>query len=219
MISSLYKIILFDLDGTLLDTSSGIIAAIRRTVSELKLEPLSMEVLRTFIGPPVQNSFARVYGMSKDDADATAAVFRNYYKQSEYLLQAIPYDGIYKVCDTLTKRDISVAVATYKRQDYAEVILNHFGFNKYTKAFYGADFEGKLTKSDIILQCLNDYGISDTSRALMIGDTSHDAIGAQNLQIPFLGVSYGFGFRNKEEIDEYPNIGLAHTAINILDFI
>lgn len=219
MIPNPYMIVVFDLDGTLLDTSSGIIAAIRRTVSELMMEPLSLDVLRTFIGPPVQDSFARVYGMSKEDANATAAIFRNYYKQSEYLLQARPYDGIYEVCDTLTKSNIPVAVATYKRQDYAEAILNHFGFNKYTKAFYGADFEGKLTKSDIILQCLNDYGISDASKALMIGDTSYDAIGAQKLQIPFLGVSYGFGFRNKEEIDEYPNIGLAHTAINILDFI
>lgn len=214
-----YKAVLFDLDGTLMDTSSGILAALRKTISELNLKALGTDVLQTFIGPPVQMSFARVYGMTKKDADQVAAVFRGYYKQPDYLLQAIPYEGIFEVLDALSQKHIKIAVATYKRQDYAENLLNHAGFNKYTDVFYGADFEGKLTKSDIILKCIADCGIADHSDVLMVGDTFHDAVGAQNLNIPFLGVTYGFGFSCQEEIEKFPNAGCANTPLEILNYV
>lgn len=214
-----YKAVLFDLDGTLMDTSSGILAALQKTISELKLESLDMDVLHTFIGPPVQMSFARVYGMTQEDADNAAGVFRDYYKQPDYLLQAIPYEGVFDVLETLAKKRIKIAVATYKRQDYAENLLNHAGFNKYTDVFYGADFEGKLTKSDIILKCIADCGISKNTNVLMVGDTYHDAMGAQNLNIPFLGVTYGFGFSCQEEIQKFPNAGCANTPFEILNYV
>ena len=215
----LYKAVLFDLDGTLMDTSSGILAALQKTISELKLKSLDIDVLQTFIGPPVQMSFTRVYGMTPEEANQAAAVFRDYYKQPDYLLQAIPYEGIFEVLGSLTKKHIKIAVATYKRQDYAEYLLNQAGFNKYTDVFYGADFEGKLTKSDIILKCIADCCISKNTDVLMVGDTYHDAMGAQNLNIPFLGVTYGFGFSCQEEIEKFPNAGCANTPLEILNYV
>lgn len=83
--------------------------------------------------------------------------------------------------NALSNKGIKLAVATYKRQDYAEAILKHFGFDKYTDILYGADHENKLKKMDIIKKCMDDLGVHDYSRAVMVGDSRHDAIGAQKI--------------------------------------
>ena len=60
----MYEIAVFDVDGTLLDTTEGVIAAVEYTIEKKGLKPLDRETLLTFIGPPIQDSFARVYGLS-----------------------------------------------------------------------------------------------------------------------------------------------------------
>ena len=88
-----YDAVIFDLDGTLLDTSEGISGSVGYVIKTLGLEPVSNEVMRSFIGPPIQKSFARVYGLSEDEADNAADLFRARYKDHDLLL-ARPYDGI-----------------------------------------------------------------------------------------------------------------------------
>ena len=67
-----YDAVIFDLDGTLLDTSEGIYKSVTYAIDTLGFEKIPSEVLRTFIGPPTQNSFARVYGLEKEEADKPA---------------------------------------------------------------------------------------------------------------------------------------------------
>ena len=101
----------------------------------------------------------------------------------------------------------------------AEKIVRHFGFGAYTDVIYGADHENKLKKADIIRLCLESTGVCDRKTAVMIGDSDNDAIGAQRLDLDFLGVTYGFGFKNKEEILRFPNaVGTACRAEELLDF-
>lgn len=212
-----YEIAVFDVDGTLLDTTEGVLAAVKYAIEEKKLEPIADEQLLTFIGPPIQDSFARVYGLEGSILQELATTFRNRYKDVE-LLKAKPYEGIYEVFEELDKRGVKLAVATYKRQDYAEEILKHFGFDKYTNILYGADHENKLKKVDIIRKCMNDLGVSDFSRAVMIGDSSHDAIGAEQIGMDFIGVTYGFDFKKSEDVSKFPSIGSADKAIELLKF-
>ena len=188
-----YEIAVFDVDGTLLDTTEGVLASVKYTIDKMGFEPLSEDVLKTFIGPPIQDSFAKAYNLSGDILQDIATCFRNRYKDYE-LLKAVPYDGIYEVFDKLMERNVKLAVATYKRQDYAEAILKHFGFDKYTNILYGADHNNKLKKVDIIEKCMVDLGVTDYSNAVMIGDRiDNDIVPAKQLGMKTIWVKQGFG--------------------------
>lgn len=129
-----FDLAVFDVDGTLLDTTEGVLSSVEYTIEHFGFEPLSEQRLKKFIGPPIQNSFADAYGLSGDILQEIASVFRNRYKDVD-LLKAKPYDGIYEAMDSLVKKDVKIAVATYKRQDYAERILRHFGFDRYNRHY------------------------------------------------------------------------------------
>ena len=213
-----YDLVVFDVDGTVLDTREGVLAAVQHTIEQCGLEHLSDEALRTFIGPPVQNSFKRWYRVSDEEAQRLANVFRDKYK-GEDLLKAVPYDGIYDVFEKLEAKGVKTAVATYKREDYAIRLLEHFKFDHYSDILHGADNENKLKKKDIIELCINESGITDRSRIVMIGDSDNDAIGAEGMGISFVGVTYGFGFSSKEDVDQFNNSGCADTAEKILEYV
>ena len=206
-----FDVVVFDVDGTLLDTSEGVLASVKYTIGKHNLPEIDEETLRTFIGPPIQDSFASVYGLSGDILQELATTFRNQYKDVD-LLKAVPYEGIFDVFEALLANGIKPAIATYKRQDYATKIMQHFGFDKYTDIIYGADHENKLKKRDIIELALKDSGVSDFSKAVMIGDSDNDAIGAEGIGTEFIGVTYGFGFRSKEDVNKFKNVGIADTA-------
>lgn len=206
-----FDVVVFDVDGTLLDTSEGVLASVKYTIGKHNLPEIDEETLRTFIGPPIQDSFARVYGLSGDILQELATTFRNQYKDVD-LLKAVPYEGIFDVFEALLTNGIKPAIATYKRQDYATKIMQHFGFDKYTDIIYGADHENELKKRDIIELALKDSGVNDFSKAVMIGDSDNDAIGAEGIGTEFIGVTYGFGFRSKEDVNKFKNVGIADTA-------
>ncbi len=213
-----YDAVIFDLDGTLLDTSEGIFASVSYVIDKLGLPKITPEVLRTFIGPPIQRSFAKVYGMDKEGADMAANMFRDRYKEDDILL-AVPYEGIFDTLEKLRDAGVKTAVATYKRQDYAEKILIHFGFDKAVDAIFGSDAEGILTKSDIIENAVRALGVADHKRCVMVGDSDNDAEGAKGIGAAFIGVTYGFGFAKKDDVDAFPNIGFAKDTKDILRIV
>lgn len=210
-----YDLAVFDLDGTLLDTSEGILAAVRYTIGSMGFAPLPEAQLLTFIGPPVQESFARAYGLSGPILQTIAGVFRDRYANVD-LLGARPYPGVYDLLDRLRDAGVQTAVATYKREDYALSLLRHFGFDRYTALMHGGDHENKLRKRDIIELCIKESGVTDRARVVMVGDTAHDARGAAEIGVDFIGVTFGFGFRTEADLDLYPNVGCAQTPLDIL---
>lgn len=212
-----YSFAIFDVDGTLLDTTEGVVAAVKYTIGQKGLQPLTEKQLLRFIGPPIQNSFKEIYGLEDTVLQELATIFRNRYKNYE-LLKAVPYDGVYGLIEELVAHKVQIAVATYKRQDYAVEILKYFGFDKYCKVIYGADHENKLKKIDIIRKCLDGLGVNDYKQAVMIGDSSHDLVGAQQLGIDFLGVTYGFEFKSGTDIMQYGASGYADTPKDLLRY-
>ena len=215
---SKYDLVIFDVDGTVLDTSSGVLSAVQYTIDKLGYDKIDDKTLATFIGPPIQDSFARVYGLKGDILQTIATIFRDRYKDVD-LLKAEPYPGIYDVIRTLSENNITSAIATYKREDYAVTLLKHFRFDEYIDIMHGGDHENKLKKKDIIEICIAESGITDKSRIVMVGDTDHDAIGAQQVGVDFIAVTFGFGFKNKEDVDKIKAVGCAEKAIEILDYI
>lgn len=213
-----FKCVIFDVDGTLLDTSRGIITSVRHTIDKFQLEQLDDAIIKTFIGPPIQNSFRRIYGFDDEKIAQMTDAFRERYKNEDLLL-AEPYEGIFDVLEQLLANGIIVAIATYKRKDYARSIMEHFGFDKFTNIICGSDFEGRLKKKDIIRQAMEEAGIDDLSGVVMVGDSDNDADGARENNVKFIGVTYGFGFKTKEEVQNIGAIGVAGTARELKDII
>lgn len=209
-----YQALLFDLDGTLLDTSLGVIKAIDFIVEKFGLYSLSMEEKRSFIGPPIQNSFMLHYGCSEKRAWELATAWREAYKD-QFLFEARPYKGIYELLQRCREHGIQTGVATNKREDYTLKLLEHFSFLPLFDCIVGSDFEGKRTKVDIIHLCMERLKIHNPGDCLMIGDTLGDIKAAQTAGVQALGVTYGFGLHDAEEL----KIKTVDSCKEIMDLI
>lgn len=195
----MYKAIIWDLDGTLLDTTQGVLFAVNETINQLKLSMPSEQVLCKFVGPPMQLSFEKYYGMDEDKALEAANLFRKIYKENS-LLKAELYPDVMEVLSTLKNKGYRMAVATNKSHDNAMQILQYFGIADFCDYMKGADLKGKLKKSDIINACIRKMKLNP-DESLYIGDSIFDYEGAKQTGLNFLGVTYGFGFKENEEYE------------------
>lgn len=211
------KAVLFDLDGTLLDTSEGIKHSVRYTLSEMGYGALPEETILKFVGPPIQNSLMMYCGFSPEDAQKGANVFRDYYKTNA-LFEASLYGGIIELLVELKAKDVKIGVATYKREDYAIDLLRHFGIDKYCDVIHGADNENVLSKADIVEMCIKKIG-GDREEVVLIGDTEHDAKGAFQANVSFVAVTWGFGYSINNINSSYPMFSIANTPKDIISAI
>ena len=210
------KAVLFDLDGTLLDTSEGILDSVSHTISQLGYESLPVETILKFVGPPIQNSLITYLGLTLEDAQKGANIFREFYKNNA-LYKASLYPGIKELLVTLKNKGVKIGVATYKREDYAIDLLRYFGIAEYCDVMHGADNENRLTKSDIVAICINEL-LEDKSEVFLVGDTEHDAKGAQESEIGFIAVTWGFGYTECSQI-EYPYVAIVDNPVDILEYV
>ena len=173
------------------------------------------EELESCIGPPIQNSFQRIYNMQKSEADEAAAVFRKIYKEKN-LFDAVIYDDMMMLLELLRSQNIKIMIATYKREDYTIELLEKFDLYNKFDFVKGSDFEGKLTKSDIMNICIDECGCSK-EEVVMIGDTIHDLGAANELGVDFIAVTYGFGF--KDDVEDIKAVYVAKTVNEICDYM
>lgn len=206
-----YSGFIFDLDGTLVDTSAGIMRSVVYTLNTLQISLPSQEILRTFIGPPIYESFQIHCGMSPTAALEATEIFRETYG-SEHLFEAEVYPGIADLLAYLYSHKLQTMVATNKRTDQAVALLQHLGLEKYFKVICGSDVACRLKKADVIR---NTYQLAAIApeRCIMIGDTESDADGAGINGIDFVGVTYGFGFSLLEKEDKFP---VCHSPNEVL---
>ena len=185
-----YDAVIFDLDGTLLDTSPGIFGSVRYTERKMSLPPIGELELRDFIGPPPKQMYKKVYGLS--DFDATrATLFHREYGHTYAVKEAEVYGGITETLDGMVNRNQYVTVATLKKQEIAEEILSNYGLRDYFTVVVGMNKDESMTKADTIKSVIRMTG---ARKPIMIGDTDYDYLGAKEVGVDFLGVTYGFGF-------------------------
>ena len=211
-----YKLVLFDLDGTYMNTSDGVLSAVSYTIKKMGLDEITDEKLKSFIGPPVEYSFRTIYNLTEEKVKEAAGIFRNAYKD-KFLFGAKLYDGIVEITDKLRANGIKCGIATYKRESYTLKLLEHFDLIKHFDIIHGSDEDGKLTKSDIIQLCINEAEAA-RENTVMIGDTSHDALAASKLGVDFIAVTYGFEFSANLPVD-VPNIGIANNSEEIFRIV
>lgn len=209
--------VLFDLDGTLMDTSEGVIDSFIYVTKKMGYPDVPVEDVRRMIGTPVQKWFIDFFHIDRIAAQKSTDLFREYYLQHA-TTKANVYPGVYDLLDNLSYRKIKIAVATNKREDCALAMLENFGIARYCTSIHGADRYNKLKKFDIIDICLNEMDV-DRQQVVLVGDTEHDALGAQQAGIRFIGVTYGLGFKNSKDVGGYACLAIVDSIMEVADLV
>jgi len=192
MVGKKYELYIFDLDGTLIDSSPGILNTVRYTLNLFNKEIPDVDVLNAFIGPPLKTSFERLSDVTEQEAEEMVKAFRQEYKQGE-ILNANLYDGVVSLCQRLQDDDIKMAIATNKPEQFAQKLVKHFSLDGFILVVCGADMKGTLKKADLIRKAMDLSKVTDKKKVVMVGDTSGDATAAEDCGVDFIGVTYGFG--------------------------
>lgn len=108
-----------------------------------------------------------------------------------------------------------IAVATNKREDFVNELMEKYAFRPYVEAVYGTDFEGRLNKEDLIQLCMEKLQVREKQHVVMIGDSVCDAEAARKVGIDFIGVTYGFDFKNEEDVNQWENVGCLHSILEL----
>jgi len=191
-----FSYIIFDLDGTLTDNTQGIGNSIKYALEQMHIDGYSEEILKQFIGPPLQLGFKNLFGMNERNVKLAVEYFREYYGERG-LVENKPYSGVFEMLEELDSQGKKMYIATSKLEKYAQRIMEHFEFDKYIIQLNGADYSGKkATKSTIITNLLETQQLIPSSEIVMIGDTVFDIEGGKENGLSTLAVNYGFG---KEE--------------------
>ncbi len=207
--------IFFDLDGTLTDPKPGITRSIQYALDKLGQQTIPTEDELTWcIGPPLRASFVKLLGEAS--ADLAVSLYRERFSDIGLYENAV-YAGVEDVLTALRQSGHRLFVATSKAHVFADRIIDHFDLRRHFERVFGAELDGtRADKSDLLAYALKTTSV-DPSRALMIGDRSHDMIGARNNGIKGIGVLYGYG--SAQELTAAGAYHLCATPNAVLDCI
>jgi len=195
-----YSYAFFDLDGTLSDSSEGITRSVQYALKKMGRAVPPKEQLLGFVGPPLSRSFSHYFGMSQEEAKTAVDTYREYYSVTG-VLECNLYDGVRSLLETLNERKIPCVLATCKPHRYASTVLSHFEIDRLFAFVSGPEIDGtRGEKHEVIAYAMEQLGVKDPSKVLMIGDRDQDVLGAQQVGVDCAGVLWGYGSR--EELAE-----------------
>lgn len=210
----MYEYILFDLDGTLTDPGEGITNSVAYALKKFNISVEDKTELYRFIGPPLIYSFMNFYGLNYENGLKAVEYYREYFSVTGIFENKL-FDGIHKLLAEIKKSGKKIALATSKPEQYAVRILDHFDLTQYFDFIGAATMdETRSKKADVITYTLDNLGITDKSKVVMIGDRHHDIDGANQNDLDSIGVLFGYGSR-----DELENAGATYIAKTINDII
>lgn len=214
---NMYDYVLFDLDGTISDSSEGITKGIQIALNHMGIEISDRNELRRFIGPPLKYSFTNFYGFNEEQCEEGTRKYREYYSKTG-LFENVPYPGIEKLLIKVKESGRKIVLATSKPEIFAVQILEEFGLAKYFDIIAGSSLtEKRGNKNEVIEYALGKLGNPDLSNVVLVGDTRFDAEGAKMVGIDCIGVLYGFGSR--EELENEGVNMIAPTVEDIFAFL
>ena len=208
------KTILFDLDGTLTDSGEGIINCAILALEHFGLPIPDREEMRSFVGPPLHESFIR-HGVPADKTDEAIRVYRSRYVPIG-AYENTPYPGIRELLEELKAEGHTLYVATSKPEEMSVKILEHFDLAKYFDRICGASLDtSRSSKEDVIAYLLSLSGRAKS--IVMVGDTKFDILGAKAHGIPAIGVSWGYG--KVEDMETAGAKAIANTMSELLTLL
>ena len=208
-----YDVVIFDFDGTIACTEEGILRSATHALASLGHPVPDAAVLRSFIGPPLHDSFVTACGLTHEQADCAVAAYRARYAERG-IYEASAYPGMPELLRWLRQQGIRVGVATGKPAVFTQKILENLGLSQYVEALSAARLEDR---SDVKPRLITEVRQQLPGRALMVGDRKYDLDGARACGIDGLGVLYGYG--SAEELRACSPIGLARTVEDIYEYI
>ena len=193
--------VLFDLDGTLTDPEEGICGSVMYALQKAGKPVGPLESYHRYIGPPLLRSFEVFDSATPEEAQTLLGYYRERFS-TVGLFENKVYPGIPELLRELKAAGARVAVATGKPTVYSRQILEHFGLTPYIDFISGISLTSEpLDKCQTILKALFELGAKDKSDCVMVGDRSHDAVGAKMGGVDFIGVLYGYGSRDELEAE------------------
>lgn len=214
------RAVLFDLDGTLLDSIPDLSEACHRMMVELGRAPHSIDTIRTFVGKGMLNLVRRCLAEhgTASDAEMAAAVdaFRRHYAEVNGLATTI-YEGVVPALAALQAQGVAMACVTNKPAAFTGPLLERMGIAGYFGATVSGDTlaEKKPHPAPLIHAC-ELLGVT-VAESLMIGDSANDALAAQGAGMPVLLVTYGYS--EGVPVDTIECDGLLSNAFQALDHI
>lgn len=205
--------VLFDLDGTLTDPKLGITRCIQYALSELGYKLPDADELHWCIGPPLKDSFSQLLKTSDDTLIEQAISLYRHRFATIGLFENSLYPQIAEVIKAIRFAGYKTFVATSKPYIYATQIIEYFGLSLLFDGVYGSEFDGtRSRKGDLIQHILLTENLSP-STVVMVGDRSHDIIGAKHHHLASIGVTYGYG--TEEELKGHGADFIAHSPSDI----
>ncbi|MGL5259486.1 MAG: HAD hydrolase-like protein [Lachnospiraceae bacterium] len=212
--------ILFDLDGTLTDSSEGITKSVQYALEKMGIVEHDLEKLRPFIGPDLRESFMEYYKLNKEEAEQAVAYYRERFIPIGIYENKL-YDNIKDILMYCKSKGILMGIASGKPEKYIGIILDHFGIREFFSTYVGSSLDGSFgEKSEVIQEALKRMGLIEKANyenTLMIGDRKFDIIGAKENKLFSVGVTYGFPSEN--ELEEYGADKIIHTVSDLFFYI
>jgi phosphoglycolate phosphatase len=204
------SVVLFDLDGTVSDSAPGILASLRHAFEVNGIEPLDAATEQRLLGPPFYESLPPIVGEHR--LWPVIHAYRAYYAEAMYRSEAFP--GIAGVLTALRRAGRRLAIATSKPEHFAIPIVEHLGLAEHFETIGGDELDGSLrTKALVIAKVLDRLGDPDRAEVLMVGDRSHDVIGAREHGIDCIGVGWGYALPG--ELEQARPARICHTPLDL----
>ena len=204
-----YRVIAFDLDGTLADPAAGLLPTFAYALSKMGVDYGTRDSLRRYIGPPLVSAWREDFGFSEEELRRAMDYFHEYYDVYGWWDNTL-YPGIPDLLAALKRAGKKVLLATSKPQRFAGRILPRLGLSPYFDAVVGALSDGERDKKWEVLSAGLSLLGEKPEDAVLIGDRRFDAEGAGRVGADAVGVLYGHG--SEKELREATFLALVRTA-------
>lgn len=191
-----YSCVLWDVDGTIVDASVGILRRLNIALTHFGHPAPTREDLVHWIGPPMFESFQDQAAMTPAQAAEAVAFYRTLGKADGYTTDVATYPGVTELIHDLSAAGVPQATASSKPELQVDALVDHFGLRSAFLATVGAtpDESTLASKNDIVAEALRRLGErgADTSRPVLVGDRHHDVEGGNANGVPVIFVDWGF---------------------------
>ncbi|MCI8625259.1 MAG: HAD hydrolase-like protein [Lachnospiraceae bacterium] len=191
-----YQYLLFDLDGTLTNPAEGITKSVQYALADFGISAETKDLL-CFIGPPLFDSFRDFYGFDREQTERAVARYRERYTETG-IYENFAYEGIRELLEKLSAQGYRLGVATSKPEEMANRVLIKYGLKEWFDVVAGSKLDGtRSRKSEVIEEAIRRMEEREGSsinrrQVIMIGDRSFDVLGAEEVGVDSIGISYGF---------------------------